>query len=183
MTYPPLPARRPARFPFRRYPLAWSAAIVLAAAGLSWAGNAAWGAIQTWGTPTCSWPLKVQGSPNAAQAGLARCYLRDLAQGDTAGLQATAADIPAVRITQADLRYEADARAGLATAVITPSPISTSDASMSITFADGAHEEAGMQNMVAMGGPNGWRMCIGTPVNPDPGPPPTVMSPPVSSPP
>jgi hypothetical protein len=181
MTYPPLPGRRPARFPFRRCPLAWSAAIVLTAASLSWAGNAAWGAIQTWGTPVCSWPLKVQGAPNAAQAGLARCYLRDLAQGDTAGLQATAADIPAVRITQADLKYQADARAGLATAVITPSPVDTTVASMSITFADGAHEEAGMENMIAMGGPNGWRMCIGTDVTPDSGPPPVVMSPPPSS--
>jgi hypothetical protein len=109
MTYPPRPVRRPARFLFRPCTLAWSAAIVLAAAGLSWAGTVAYGAIQTRGTPTCSWPLKVQGAPNAAQAGLARCYLRDLAQGDTAGLQATAADIPAVRITRADLKYEADA--------------------------------------------------------------------------
>lgn len=182
MRYLQLPARHLGRFPFRRYPLAWSAAIVLAAAGLGWAGDAAWGAIQTWGTPTCSWPLKVQGAPNAAQAGLARCYLRDLAQGDTAGLQATAADIPAVRITRADLKYEADARAGLATAVINPSPVDTTDALMSITFADGAHEELGMENMVAMGGPNGWRMCIGTDVTPDSGPSPAVISPAASSP-
>jgi len=182
MTSPPRPARRRARFPFRRYPLAWSAAIVLVAAGLGWAGDAAWGAIQTRGTPTCSWPLKVQGAPNAAQAGLARCYLRDLAQGDTAGLQATAADIPAVRITRADLKYEADARAGPATAVITPSPVDTTFAFISITFADGAHEELGMENLIAMGGPNGWRMCIGTDVTPDSGPPPAVMSPAASSP-
>jgi len=178
MGYPP----RPARFPFRRYPLAWSVVTVLVAAGLGWVGDAAWGAIQTRGTPTCSWPLKVQGAANAAQAGLARCYLRDLAQGDTAGLQATAADIPAVRITRADLKYKADARAGLASAIITLSPVDTTFALISITFADGAHEELGMENMVAMGGPNGWRMCIGSDVTPDSGPPPAVGSPAASSP-
>ena len=177
MTSPPRRAGRRARFPFRRHPVAWSAVIVLAVAGLSWGGDAAWGAIQTWGTPTCSWPMRVQGDPNAAQAGLARCYVRDLAQGDTAGLQATAQYIPAVRITRADLKYAADARDGLATATITQNPEDPEDAGISITFADGAHEELGMQNMVAMGGPNGWRMCIGTEIDPDPGPPPAVMSP------
>jgi hypothetical protein len=177
MTYPPPPAWRSARFSFRSHRVAWSAGIVLAVAGLSWAGDAAWGAIQTWGTPTCSWPLRVQGAPNAAQDGLARCYVRDLAQGDTAGLQATAQYIPAVRITRADLRYAADARAGLATATITPSPVDPTFATVSITFATGAHEETGMENMIALGGPKGWRLCIGTEVVPDSGPPPADMSP------
>jgi hypothetical protein len=181
MTYPPRPVKPPVRFPFRRYPVAWSAVIVLAAAGLSWTGYTAWGAIQTRGTPVCSWPLTVRGTPDAAQVGLARCYMRDLAQGDTAGLQATADYIPAVRITRADLKYEADARAGLATASITPNPNDPTSATISITFADGAHEELGLLNMIAMGGPNGWRMCIGTDVTPDSGPPPANMSPAASS--
>lgn len=159
---------------FRCHPIASAAVTVLAAAGLGWGADAAWGAIQTRGTPTCSWPLRVKGAPNAAQAGLVRCYVRDLGQGDTAGLQATA--VPAVRITRADLKYAADARAGLATATVTPSPVDTTFAIVSITFADGAHEELGIENMVAMGGPSGWRMCIGTDVAPGSGPPPAVAS-------
>jgi len=121
MRYPPRPARGPARFLFRRSPLAWSAAIVLVTAGLGWAGDT-------------------------------------------------------------DLKYEMDARAGPTTAVITPSPVDTTFAFISITFADGAHEELGMENLIAMGGPNGWRMCIGTDVAADSGPPPAVMSPGASSP-
>lgn len=139
--------------------------------------------IETWGTPTCSSPLRVQGAPNAAQAGLARCYVHDLAQADTAGLQAIAEYIPAVRITGADLKYAADARAGLATATITPSPVDSEYALVSITFAECARDDdLGMLNMISMGGPNGWRMCIGTEVAKDSGPPPSVMSPAAPSP-
>ena len=97
-----------------RRPAAWAAVILTAGLGLAWAGHAAWDAIQTWGTPTCSWPLQVRGTASRAQAGLVRCYLRALASRDTAGLTAVAADIPPVRITSADLTYSADARAGLA---------------------------------------------------------------------
>jgi hypothetical protein len=39
-----------------------------------------------------------------------------------------------------------------------------------------------MENMVAMGGPNGWRMCIGTDVTTESGPSPAVISPAASSP-
>jgi hypothetical protein len=119
----------------------------------------------------------VTGAHNAAQAGLAGCYVRDLTQGDAAGLQAIAAYIPAVRITRADLRYAADARAGLATAAFTQSPVDTTFAWAAITFADGAHEVAGLLNMTAMGGPSGWRMRIGTEVTPDSGRPPAASSP------
>jgi hypothetical protein len=87
-----------------------------------------------------------------------------------------ATDIPPVRITRADLRYSADARAGLATAVFTPSPVDTTGVSVTITYADGVRENAGMMNMVAMGGPSGWRMVIGTVISPS-GPPPAVASP------
>jgi hypothetical protein len=180
------PARPPwsaARRLFRRQPAAFLAAVVLAAAGVGWGADAAWFAAQTWGTPTCSWPLRVTGAHNAAQAGLAGCYVRDLARGDTAGLQAAAAYIPAVRITRADLRYAADARAGLATAAFTQSPVDPTFAWAAITFADGAHEVVGLLNMTAMGGPSGWRLCIGTEVTPQPGPSPAASAPTASQPP
>jgi len=120
----------------RRNPAAWAAVILMAGTGLAWAGPAAWEAIQTWGTPTCSWPLQVHGTAGPAHAGLVRCYLRALAGRDTAGLMAVAADIPPVRITSADLAYSADARAGLATAAFTPNPVDPTSAFVTITYAD-----------------------------------------------
>ena len=144
----------------------------MAGAGLAWGGHAAWEAIQTRGTPTCSWPLQVRGTASPAQAGLVRCYLRALASRDTAGLMAVAADIPPVRITSADLTYSADARAGLATAAFTPNPNDTTSAFVTITYADGVQVGASMMNMIAMGGPSGWRMNIGAVINPASGPPP-----------
>jgi hypothetical protein len=152
--------------------------IVIAGTGLAWAGQAAWDAIQTSGTPVCSWPLQVRGTASPAQAGLVRCYLRALASRDTAGLMTVAAGIPPVRITSADLRYPADARAGLATATFTPNPNDTTSASVRITYADGVQENASMMNMIAMGGPSGWRMNIGTEINAGAaGPPPAATSP------
>jgi hypothetical protein len=162
----------------RRSPAARAAVILVAgAAGLTWAGQAAWEVIQTWGTPTCSWPVQVRGTASPAQAGLVRCYLRALASRDTAGLMTVAADIPPVRITSADLRYSADARAGLATATVTLSAVDTTGASVTIIYADGVRQNAGMMNMIAMGGPSGWRMVIGTDISPSPGPPPAVARP------
>jgi len=178
MTKTPARVARLARPHLRRSPAAWAAVIVMAGAGLAWAGHAAWQAIQTWGTPACSWPLQVRGTPSPAQAGLVRCYLRALASRDTAGLMAVAADIPPVRITSADLRYSADARAGLATAAFTPNPEDTASGFVIITYADGVRENASMMNMVAMGGPSGWRMNIGTETSPSsPAPPPAAASP------
>ena len=150
---------------------AWAAVVLMAGAGLGWAGHAAWEAIQTWGTPTCSWPLAVRGTAGPAQAGLVRCYLRALASRDTARLMTVAADIPPVHITSADLAYSADARAGLATAAFTPNPNDTTSAFVTITYADGVHENVGMINMIAMGGPSGWRMTIGTDSNTTTAPP------------
>ena len=164
--------------PVRRSPAAWAAVILIAGTGLAWAGHAAWEAIQTWGTPICSWSLQVRGTASPAQAGLVRCYLRALASRATAGLMAVAAGIPPVRITSADLTYSADARAGLATATFTPNPNDTTSASVTITYADGVQENASMMNMIAMGGPSGWRMNIGTEINSGPsGPPPAATSP------
>ena len=162
----------------RRSPAAWAAAIVLAGAGLAGAGHAAWAAIQTRGTPACSWPLQVRGTASPAQAGLVRCYLRALAGRDPAGLMAVAAGIPPVRITSADLTYSAGARAGLATATFTPNPDDTTSAFVTIVYADGVRENAGMMNMIAMGGPPGWRINIGTDVSAgSSGPPPAAASP------
>ena len=171
-------AARPAGPRLPRRPVTWAAVILTAGLGLAWAGYAAWDAIQTWGTPTCSWPLQVRGTASPAQAGLVRCYLRALASRDTAGLTAIAADIPPVRITSADLTYSADARAGLATATFTPNPNDTTSAFVTITYADGVQENASMMNMIAMGGPSGWRMNIGTDINAgSSGPPPAATNP------
>lgn len=151
--------------------------ILVAGTGLAWGGHSIWEAVETWGTPTCSWPLKVSGTATPAQAGLVRCYLRALAHRDTSGLTAVADYIPPVRITSVDLGHAADARSGLAAATFTQSPIDTESAFVTITYADGARDDLGMTNMVAMGGPSGWRMDIGTEINPAPGPSAAVMSP------
>jgi hypothetical protein len=147
-------------------------AVIMGGAGLAWAGRTTWTAYEHWGTPNCSWPVVVRGTVTPAQDGLVRCYLQALANRDTAGLRAVAADIPPVRITKADLTYSADARAGLATATFTPNPEDPTSAFVLITFAHGAQEDLGMTNMVAMGGPSGWRMDIGSTTGPS-GPPPS----------
>jgi hypothetical protein len=183
MTKTPAGGVRPAGLHLRCSPAAWAALILMAGAGLAWGGHAAWEAYQTWGTPTCSGPLQVRGTASRAQAGLVRCYVRALASGDTAGLMAVADGNPPVRITSADLKYSADARAGLATATFTPNPVDPNFPSVTITYADGAREYVDMANMSAIGGSwgwrmNSWRMDIGTIINPGPpGPPPTVPSP------
>ena len=172
----PSAARTP-KFHLRSRPV-WVAVTLVVAAGLGWGGHAAWTAFQTWGTPTCSWPLQTRGTFGPAQSGLVRCYVRDLANHDSSGLMAVAADIPPVRITSADLAYSADARAGQATATFTPSPVDTNFWFVTIRYADGTTEETSMMNMIAMGGPSGWRMTIGTNVSSGPsGPPPAVASP------
>jgi hypothetical protein len=139
------------------------------AAGISlaWCGHWIWQVAETWGTPTCSWPLKVEGTASPAQAGLVRCYLRALDHRDTSGLAAVASYIPPVRITSADLKHAADARSGLATATFTQSGgVSTSAAFVTITYADGARDHLVLTNMTAMGGSSGWRIGIGTEIRP-----------------
>jgi hypothetical protein len=164
----PLPARAMLAKPgLRRKAAVWAVGILVGGTGLAWAGRTAWVAYETWGTPTCSWPVQVRGA-SLAQAGLIRCYLRALAHRDTAGLMAVAADIPPVRITEADFRYSADARAGLATATSDGCPVDLTFCGVTITYADGVTENTDMMDMVAMGGPSGWRMTIGTVVNPGP---------------
>jgi len=79
-----------------------------------------------------------------------------------ADLYAIADNIPKVRITEADLKYSADARSGIATAYFSPSSISTSYVGLTINYADGAVESTGILNMAAMGGSSTWRMAIGS---------------------
>ncbi len=161
----------------RRKAVVWVACVIGGGVGLAWAGQAAWDAVETWGTPTCSWPLQVRGTASPAQAGLVRCYVRALANSDTTGLMAVADYIPPVRITKADLSHSTDARAGLATATLTQNPNDTASAFVDIVYADGARDDLGMINMVSMGGPSGWRMVVGTEISPGPSVPTTGPSP------
>ena len=179
MTEAPVRGVRLAEPRRRRRPAVWVAVILVVAGGLAWGIPVAWEAIQGGGTPSCSWPLEVRGTATPEQAGLVRCYLRALASRDTAGLMAVAADIPPVRITSADLAHSADARGGLATATFTQNAVDPTSAFVTITFADGVQEQdVGLENMIAMGGPEGWRVTIGTVINPGPaGPPPAGTSP------
>lgn len=43
---------------------------IVAAAGVVWAGRTAWAVYEHWGTPSCSWPLRIHGKPTPAQDGL-----------------------------------------------------------------------------------------------------------------
>jgi hypothetical protein len=163
------------RLRLSRMTAVWAVSVVAVGAALTWGGRAAWETYETWGTPTCSWPLQVRGTASPAQAGLVRCYVRALASRDTAGLMAVADYIPPIRITKADLSHSTDARAGLATATFTQNPNDTSSAFVDIIYADGAREDdLGLINMNAMGGPSGWRMVIGTDINPGSSAPPAA---------
>ena len=85
-------------------------------------------------------------------------------------------DHPPVRITGADLAHAADAHSGQATVTFLPALVDTDYILVIITYADGATDRLGVQNMIEMGGPSVWRMSIGTDVNPGPsGPPPAVL--------
>ena len=143
----------------------------VAVAGTLWLGHTAWAAFKSRSTPSCSWPLRMRGTPTAAQAGLVRCYLRALAERDTGGLAAVADNMPPVRITQADLAHSADARSGLATATFLPADVDVAYVPLIIRYADGARDRLGLENLSAMGGPSVWRMPIGTDVNPRSGGP------------
>jgi hypothetical protein len=100
-----------------------------------------------------------------------------LARRDTAALLAIAPTTPAVRITGADLAHSADARSGRATVTFLAALVDTDWVPVIITYADGATDRLGVQNMIEMGGPSVWRMTIGTDVNPGPpgGPAPAVL--------
>lgn len=137
-------------------------AIWVLVTGLVVWGGYAWLTRDT--SPSCSWPLRVEGQGTADEAGVVRCYLRDLAKRDTAGLSAIALDIDKNRITAADLKYSADARSGVATAYLWPSPVDDSDVAVVIIYADRVKETADLGNLDAFVDPNdsSWRMTIGS---------------------
>lgn len=135
--------------------------VILAAVGVVWAGRTAWAIYEHWGTPSCSWPMRIHGKPTPAQDGLVRCYLRALAHRDSAGLLAVAENIPPVHITKADLAHSADSQSGVATVTFTPNPADSTDVALGIRYADGVRDQLDMTNMIAMGGPSSWRLDIG----------------------
>ena len=109
-----------------RQVVTWAACVLVAGTGAVWAGHRAWAAFDgSHNTPSCSWSLRIQGKPAPAQAGLVRCYVRALAHRDTTALLAVAANVPAVRITGADLAHSADARSGRATVTFLPALVDT----------------------------------------------------------
>ncbi len=114
--------------------------------------------------PSCSWSLRVSGHATSEQAGLIRCYLRALADHDTGGLLAVADPTSGpVRITSADFRHSADARAGVATATFIPGE--QDDAYLvTVKFADHAREDLAM-GLANPGSVHSWRLGIGTPAN------------------
>lgn len=119
-----------------------------------------------YGTPSCSWPLQVRGAATSAEAGLVRCYVRALANRDRAEMAAVARTIPSADITTGLFLYKPHARAGVATATFAPNPNDSTYVDVTIRFADGTVERAGMLNMIAMGGHSQWRMDIGEPGEP-----------------
>jgi hypothetical protein len=158
--------------------VALAAAILAAGTGLAWA-VAIWTAV---GYPSCSWPLRARGHASVHQAGLIRCYLQALAHTDRGAMMAVTDDDPPVRLTAADFTHAADARAGLATATFAPNPADSASATVTITFADGAHTRLYLLNLIAVGGPSVWRLQIGTAVGPGPsGPPPARFTHPPTS--
>ena len=114
--------------------------------------------------PACSWPLRVTGPATAAQSGLIRCYLRAVAGHNLAALQGLVN--PTYRATKAQLAQTADARAGRASATITPSSDDTGIATVRIDYADGAARQFGIE-LVNPQSAGSWRIDIGPPA---PGP-------------
>ncbi len=160
----------------RRQPKLAVWAVGLACAAVLVAGcYLAWGAIagQPTSVPSCSWPLRVRGHATSKQSGLIRCYLRALAHHDASGLL-TLADTTAgpVRITAADFRHAADARAGTASAAFT---LLENDEiyAVKIVFANHATETIGMAPEATTGSSADWRLEIGTVKQRTGGPAPT----------
>ena len=83
----------------------------------------------------------------------------------TSGPQAVG-ERPLVELEPTDHPLAVEQHAGITLGRVQRSSV----ASVTITYADGAREDLDMTNMVAMGGPSGWRMNIGTEINPAPGP-------------
>jgi hypothetical protein len=76
---------------------------------------------------------------------------------------AVAQNIPPAHINSGLFMYSPDARSGVASVDLKPSPVDTTFVVVTIRFADGVTEGTGMMNMIAMGGSSIWRMAIGQP--------------------
>ncbi len=128
------------------------------------------------GTPSCSWPLTIRGTADAAQSGLVRCYVRAVSRRDLGALQGLALPDPPVRVTAAQLVHAADARVGVATATFTPNPNDSAEATVEITYGDGARDVLSMR--YANPAAESWRLVIGAQlVSPSGGPPPASGTP------
>lgn len=114
-------------------------------------------------TLSCSWPMQVRGTASAVQVGLVRCYLKAISQRDTKELGLLMAKVdPNGHITNADLVHSHDTRTGTATSTFVPNPSDPTFVKLMITYADGAVETVGLDNMIAYGKPSAWRMDIGS---------------------
>lgn len=92
--------------------------------------------------PSCFWMADIK-QANSDQAGLIRCYLKAIAQHDTSGLRSVvraAGDDGPTGFTAADYSHAADALGGRASVTVTPNDSDSADATVSIRYADGAHE-------------------------------------------
>lgn len=125
-------------------------------------------------TPRCAWPLVVRGPATGSQAGLLRCYVRAMARDDLPALRALVDSDPPVRVSKAQLVHAADAKSGVAVATFTANPVSTADATVKVTYRDGAADtfHIGMVNPQA----DAWRIEVGS-YPADPGLPPAVSAP------
>ena len=92
--------------------------------------------------PSCSWSARIENA-NTDQAGLIRCYLRALAQHSDSGLHAV---VPSrdnegpTGFSTADFAHSRDAAAGAATVTVKANDEDTADASVTISYADGAQD-------------------------------------------
>jgi hypothetical protein len=149
----------------RRRSIAIAASVVVAA-GIA-GGVAVWnwaGSGLPSSTPSCSWALEVRGTADTAQVGLVRCYVRAVARHDLKDLQALALPDPPVRVGAAQVAHSADARIGVATATFTQNPNDSADATVEITYRDGARDVVSMQ--YANPAAESWRLDIGSLVTP-----------------
>jgi hypothetical protein len=150
--------------------------LVLTAIGIGIAsalGYWLWSQQSVASNPACSWPMRVEGNADRQQIGLVHCYLQDLASNNADGMAGLmAVTNQGAKITRRDLAHATDARSGLSSASFHQNPVDSANASVTITFADGATWEGDIYNMDAFApqgsfnfsdqGPNEWRMAIGS---------------------
>src|SRR5262249_15316403 len=150
----PPPTRRAAydlRMQFRPKRVAVAVCVLLALGVAGRWAYAEWEAAH--GTPSCSWALRIHGTATSGPGSLVRCYIQALVTRDPALMKAIAEKTSGSEVTSAAFKYAKDARAGVASATITPNPSDTTDANLEIRFADGVVQSTGLTNEIAFGGP------------------------------